>query len=72
MEPTPDVRMMTVLQVIATRVSDLRLPPSLLPGHGHQAPVPEHTSRDGELGTVRSDGVGTTPDAGEECEPPVI
>nr|WP_237694176.1 hypothetical protein [Streptomyces sp. SID2888] len=41
-------------------------------GHGHQAAVPERPSRDGELGAVRRDVVGSAPDAGEECELPVI
>lgn len=66
------IGMMPVLQVEAPRVSDLRLPPPLLPGHGHQAPVPERASRDGELGAVRRDGVGAVLDASEECELPVI
>ncbi|ROP51990.1 hypothetical protein EDD94_1428 [Streptomyces sp. PanSC9] len=36
------------------------------------AAVPECASRDGELRAVRSDGVGSGPDAGEKRELPVI
>lgn len=66
------VRMMAVLQVETSRVSDLRLPLPTLLGHGDQAPLLERAGGKRELGTVRRDGVGPVPDAGEERELPVV
>jgi poly(3-hydroxybutyrate) depolymerase len=63
---------MAVFQVEASRVSDLRLPFPILLGHGDQAPLLERAGGESELGGVRRDGVGSVPDAGEECELPVV
>lgn len=63
---------MAVLQVEVARVSDLRLPLPALLGHGDQVPLLEPAGGKSELGAVRRDGVGSTPDAGEERELPVI
>jgi poly(3-hydroxybutyrate) depolymerase len=63
---------MAVFQVEASRVSDLRLPFPILLGHGDQAPLLERAGGESELGAVRRDGVGSVPDAGEECELPVV
>ncbi|EMF01937.1 hypothetical protein H340_03934 [Streptomyces mobaraensis NBRC 13819 = DSM 40847] len=66
------VRVMAVFQVEAPRVSDLRLPLPILLGHGDQTPLLERAGGESELWAVRRDGVGSFPDAGEECELPVI
>ena len=66
------VRVMAVLLVETSRVSDLRLPLPTLLGHGDQAPLLERAGGKRELGAVRRDGVGSVPDAGEECELPVV
>jgi hypothetical protein len=66
------VRVMAMLQVEASRVSDLRLQLPTLLGHGDQAPLLERAGGKSELGAVRSDGVGSVLDVGEECELPVV
>ncbi|MEU9875251.1 hypothetical protein [Streptomyces phaeochromogenes] len=63
---------MPVFQIEAPGVSDLRLPLPMLLGHDDQAPLFQCAGGKSELGTVRRDGVGSVPDAGEERQLPVI